>query len=112
MGNLQEIFRAAGHASRSSSYSRSNWMNPDFSFLDDPAKIRREIDLYAPVLQAGAFTTEDLLLDWFPVLEKCWVVSRRQQHHLNMALFDAGYFPVGAGLSPTWYWAQNRLVRV
>lgn len=111
MGNLHEILLEAGHAS-SLSLSRSNWMNPDFTVLDDPANIRREIDLTAPVLQAGAFTTEDLLLDWFPALDLCWVVSRRQQHNLNMALFDAGYFPAGGGLNPTWHWAQNRLARV
>lgn len=92
--------------------SNPAWTNPDFSFLDHPDRIRKAIDQEAERLQAKPFTTEFLLFDWFPVLDKCWTVSLQRQHNLNNALFKAGYFPVGIGFNPYWHWAGRGFIRL
>ena len=58
-------------------------------------------------MQRCPFKTTDLILYWFPILQKRWNVAEDQILRLSPALIDAGYTPVGDRSDPTWHWCQG-----
>jgi hypothetical protein len=57
-------------------------------------------------MQAAPFTSEGLILHWFPMLQSRWVITEKESLWLAPALIDAGYATGGEAVNPTWEWRQ------
>jgi len=77
-----------------------------FAELDDPSAIRLGIEQSAQWTKAEPFTTHDLLLRWFLVLDMDTAVTADQEQRVNSALFDAGYTLIAGDGTPTWHWLK------